>query len=137
MNTIMSKQQESTKEIESLLTIYFDNMAAMNAKGWLEIFAEDAVVHDPVGTPPKLVHKNSEQFFKILSNLFKKIELSKDDIFFVKNGAAVKWTMQVVTKTDRHFTAEGISIFEMNGVGKIQKVSSYWDDTAMMAKLKG
>jgi ketosteroid isomerase-like protein len=137
MNTIMSKQQESTKEIESLLTMYFDNIAAMNAKGWLEIFAEDAVVHDPAGTSPKLVHKNSEQFFKILSNSFKEIELSKDDIFFVKNGAAVKWTMQVVTKTDRHVTAEGISIFEMNGVGKIQKVSSYWDDTAMMAKLKG
>lgn len=112
-------------------------MAAMNAKGWLEIFAEDAVIHDPVGNPPKLVHKYSEQFFKILSNLFKKIELSKDDIFFVKNGAAVKWTMQVATKTDQHITAEGISIFEMNGIGKIQKVFSYWDEAAMKTKLKG
>lgn len=126
----------SIEEIESLLTIYFDNMSVMNAKGWLEIFAEDAVIHDPVGSPPRLAHKNSEQFFKILSNLFKEIKLSKDDIFFVKNGAAVKWTMQVVTKTDQHITAEGISIFEMNGVGKIQKVSSYWDEAAMMAKLK-
>lgn len=125
-----------TKEIESLLTIYFDNMAAMNAKGWLEIFAEDAVIHDPVGSPSRLVHKNSEQFFKLLSNSFKEIELSKDDIFFVKNGAAVKWTMQITTKTDQQVTAEGISIFEMNGIDKIQKVSSYWDETAMMAKLK-
>ncbi|HEY9657847.1 MAG TPA: ketosteroid isomerase, partial [Allocoleopsis sp.] len=81
--------------------------------------------------------KNSEQFFKILSNSFKEIELSEDDIFFVKNGAAVKWTMQVTTKTDQQVTAEGISIFEMNGVGKIQKVSSYWDEAAMIAKLKG
>ncbi|HEY9641352.1 MAG TPA: nuclear transport factor 2 family protein [Coleofasciculaceae cyanobacterium] len=127
----------STEEIESVLTIYFDNMAAMNAKDWLGIFAEDAVIHDPVGGPPKLVHKHSEQFFKILSHFFKEIELSKDDIFFVKNGAAVKWTMQVATKTDQHVTAEGISIFEMNDVGKLQKVSSYWDEAAMMAKLKG
>jgi ketosteroid isomerase-like protein len=136
LNTSVKEKQEPTEEIESLLTIYFDNMAAMNAKGWLEIFAEDAVIHDPVGSPPRFVHKNSEQFFKILSNFFKKIELSKDNIFFVKNGAAVKWTMHVATKTDRHVTAEGISIFEMNGVGKIQKVSSYWDEAAMMAKLK-
>ena len=136
LNTSVKEKQESTEEIESLLTIYFDNMAAMNAKGWLEIFAEDAVIHDPVGSPPRSVHKNSEQFFKILSNFFKKIELSKDNIFFVKNGAAVKWTMRVATKTDRHVTAEGISIFEMNGVGKIQKVLSYWDEAAMMAKLK-
>ncbi len=127
----------STKEIELLLTIYFDNMAAMNANDWLGIFAEDAVIHDPVGDPPKLAHKHSEQFFKILSNFFKEIELSKDHIFFVKNGAAIKWTMQVTTKTDQHVTAEGISTFEINDIGKIQKVSSYWDEAAMMAKLKG
>ena len=126
----------STEEIAALLTIYFDNMAAMNALGWLEIFSEDAVIHDPVGDPPRLVHKDSQQFFKMLSNFFEKMELSKDDIFFVKNGAAVKWTMQVVTKNGRHATSEGISVFEINHIGKIQKVSSYWDEAAMMMKLK-
>lgn len=127
----------STEQIASLVTTYFDNMAAMNADGWLEIFAEDAVIHDPVGDPPRHVHKDSQQFFKLLSNFFEKMELSKDDIFFVKNGAAVKWTMQVVAKSDRHATAEGISIFEINSDGKIAKVSSYWDEAALMAKLKG
>ena len=127
----------STEEIAALLTIYFDNMAAMNAEGWLEIFSEDALIHDPVGNPPRLVRKDSQQFFKILSNFFEKIELSKDNIFFVKNGAAVKWTMQVVAKSGRHATAEGISVFEINDIGKIQKVSSYWDEAAMMMKLKG
>lgn len=127
----------STEEIAALLTIYFDNMAAMNAQGWLEIFSEDAVIHDPVGDPPKLVHTHSQQFFKMMSNFFEKMELSKDDIFFVKNGAAVKWTMQVATKNGRHATSEGISVFEINELGKIQKISSYWDEAAMMMKLKG
>jgi ketosteroid isomerase-like protein len=133
----VEKNKVSTEEIAALLTIYFDNMAAMNAEGWLEIFSEDALIHDPVGSPPKLVHKDSQQFFKILSNFFEKIELSKDNIFFVKNGAAVKWTMQVVAKSGRHTTVEGISVFEINDIGKIQKVSSYWDEAAMMMKLKG
>lgn len=127
----------SSTEITSLLTTYFDNMAAMNADGWLEIFDKDAIIHDPVGDPPRHVHKDSEHFFKIMSNFLNQIELSKDDIFFVKNGAAVKWTMQVVSKQDRHATAEGISIFEINDRGKIQTVSSYWDEAALMAKLKG
>ncbi|MBD1889738.1 nuclear transport factor 2 family protein [Coleofasciculus sp. FACHB-SPT9] len=127
----------STEQIAALLTIYFDNMAAMNAEGWLEIFSEDAVIHDPVGNPPRLVHKDSQKFLKILSNFFEKMELSKDNIFFVKNGAAVKWTMQVVAKSGRHATSEGISVFEINDIGKIQKVSSYWDEAAMMMKLKG
>lgn len=126
----------STAEIASLINIYFDNMAAMNAQGWLDIFAKDAVIQDPVGDPPKIVHKDAEQLFKLLSNFFKQIELSQDEIFFVKNGAAVKWTMQVVAKSDRQVTAEGISIFEINDLGKIQQVSSYWDEAAMMTKLK-
>ena len=125
------------EEIASLVDIYFDNMAAMNAKEWLKIFAEDAVIHDPVGDPPRHVHRDSQQFFKILSNFFQGIELSKDDILFVKNGAAVKWKMRVVAKNDRDATSEGISIFEINDLGKIQKVSSYWDEAAMMTKLKG
>ena len=83
------------------------------------------------------MHNTSEQFFKMLSNFFEKIELSKDYIFFVKNGAAIKWTMLVVAKNGRHATSEGISIFEINNIGKIQKVSSYWDEAAMMMKLKG
>ena len=133
----MEKINISAEEIASLVNTYFDNMAAMNAKGWLEIFAEDAVIHDPVGDPPRHVHRDSQQFFKILSNFFQSIELSKDDIFFVKNGAAVKWKMRVVAKNDRDATSEGISIFEINDLGKIQKVSSYWDEAAMMTKLKG
>jgi ketosteroid isomerase-like protein len=126
----------STEEIGVLLTFYFDNMAAMNAEGWLGIFSEDAVIHDPVGASQKHVHHDAQQFFKVLTNFFEKIELSKDSIFFVKDGAAVKWTMQVVAKNGRNATAEGISVFEINDTGKIQKVSSYWDEAAMMMKLK-
>ena len=67
----------STEKIASLVTIYFDNMAAMNPEGWLEIFSEDAVIHDPVGTPPRRVHKDSQQLFKLLSNFCEEIELCK------------------------------------------------------------
>lgn len=127
----------STEQIAALVTTYFDNMAAMSAEGWLEIFAEDAVIHDPVGDPPKHVYSDAQQFFKMMSNFFEKIELSTDPPFFVKNGAAVKWKMQVVAKKGHSATAEGISTFEINQMGKIQTVLSYWDEAALMAKLKG
>jgi hypothetical protein len=45
--------------------------------------------------------------------------------------------MQVIAKSGRHTTSEGISVFEINDMGKIQKISSYWDEAAMMMKLKG
>lgn len=125
-----------SEEIALLIATYFDNMAAMKANGWLDIFAEDAGIHDPIGDPPRLVHRDSEYFFKMMSSFINKLEF-KDDIFFVNNGAAVKWTMQVVSRKDRHATAEDISIFEINEFGKLQKVSSYWDEAALMAQLRG
>ncbi len=43
-----------SKEItQKLVDTYFTNMAAMNADGWLSIFAEDALIYDPVDNPPK------------------------------------------------------------------------------------
>ncbi|MEP1062459.1 MULTISPECIES: hypothetical protein [Cyanophyceae] len=83
----------SAEEIASLLTIYFCNMTAMNAEGRIEIFSGDAVIYDPVGDPPRQVHKDFHQFYKMLSSIFETIELSKDSILFVRNGVAVKWTI--------------------------------------------
>lgn len=128
----------SAEAIEKLVDAYFVNMAAMNPEGWVENFAEDGVICDPVGKPPSKVHEDFQKFFGMLSAIFDKLELSKDHIFVVAgSGAAVKWTMRAVGKNGRTATVEGISVFEINGAGKIQKVSSYWDDAALMAQLKG
>ncbi len=67
---------------------------------------------------------------------FAKLELSLDNIFTSGNGAAVKWTMRGWGKNSRQGIAEGISIFEIHESGKIQQVSSYWDDAAMMAQIR-
>jgi hypothetical protein len=53
----------SAEEIAALLTIYFDNMAAMNAKGWLEIFLKMPSSMIQLETP-KACTQNSQQFFK-------------------------------------------------------------------------
>ena len=125
----------STEVIEKLVAAYFSQMQAMNPEGWLENFAEDAVINDPVGSPPK-AKEDFQKFFGLLSMVFEKLELSQDHIFIAGNGAAVKWTMQGLAKNGRQGTTEGISVFEINEAGKIQQVSSYWDEAAMMAQLK-
>ncbi|NET85624.1 MAG: ketosteroid isomerase [Moorea sp. SIO1F2] len=127
----------STEAIASVINVYFTNMAAMNPGGWVEIFAEDAVIYDPVGKPPINVSEDSEKFFGLLSSFFNSFEISQEQIFIAGNGAAVKWRMQVSAKNGREATAEGISVFEINDDGKIQQVLSYWNEAEMMAKLKG
>ncbi|MEM1168406.1 MAG: nuclear transport factor 2 family protein [Cyanobacteria bacterium P01_H01_bin.35] len=127
-----------TKEtIEKVVNSYFTNMTAMNAQGWLEIFAEDAVICDPVDKPPMNAKSDGEKLFALFSKFYDKLELTPNNIFIAGNGAAVKWKMQVVAKNGKEAVAEGISVFEINENGTIQKLSSYWDEAAMLAQIKG
>ncbi|MBD2104976.1 nuclear transport factor 2 family protein [Leptolyngbya sp. FACHB-261] len=126
----------SPETIQALVTAYFANFQAMNPDAWIESFTEDALIYDPVGKPPNKVHETARKFFGLLSMFFEKLQISQDQVFIVENGAAVKWTMQGWAKNGKRGTAEGISVFEIHETGKIQQVSSYWDDAAMMAQVR-
>jgi ketosteroid isomerase-like protein len=127
----------SPELIQKLVTSYFSSLQMMDAAGWAENFTEDAVIYDPIGNPPSKARENAQAFFGLLSMAFEKLELSQDNVFIAGNGAAVKWTMRGLGKSGKQGIAEGISVFEIYESGKIQQVSSYWDDAAMMAQIKG
>ncbi|NJL40014.1 MAG: nuclear transport factor 2 family protein [Leptolyngbyaceae cyanobacterium SM1_4_3] len=127
----------SPELIQKLVTSYFSSLQMMDVTGWAENFTEDAIIYDPVGNPPSKARENAQAFFGLLSMAFEKLELSQDDVFIAGNGAAVKWKLRALGKSGKQGIAEGISVFEMHESGKIQQVSSYWDDAAMMAQIKG
>ncbi|MFP4412738.1 nuclear transport factor 2 family protein [Coleofasciculus sp.] len=126
----------STKPIEALVRTYFTKVAAMNPDGWLDDFAEDAVSYDPVGQPPTKVHEGFQEFFAQLQGMFKQLESTIEHIFVAGNEAAVKWTMQGLSKSDKTITFEGITVFEVNEAGKIQSTRAYWNPADMIAQLK-
>ncbi|NWF59187.1 MAG: nuclear transport factor 2 family protein [Fischerella sp.] len=126
----------SKEAIETVIAAYFANIAAMNPEGWIENFAEDAVSHDPVGEPPTKVHENFRAFISQLKAVFEKLEPTTDHIFVAGNEAAVKWTMQGISKSDKSVTFEGITVFEINDSGKIQTTRAYWNPAAMVAQLR-
>lgn len=127
----------SPELIQKLVTSYFCSLQMMDVTRWAENFTEDAVIYDPVGKPPSKARENAQAFFGLLSIAFEKLELCQDNVFIAGTGAAVKWTMRGLGKSGKQGIAEGISVFEIHESGKIQQVSSYWDDAAMMAQIKG
>ncbi|QIR37544.1 nuclear transport factor 2 family protein [Tolypothrix sp. PCC 7910] len=126
----------SNTSIEKLVAAYFANMASMNPEGWVENFAEDALSYDPVGEAPAKVHEGFRQFIGQLQAVFTKLEATTEDIFVGGNEAAVKWTMQGISKSGKSVTFAGITIFEINAAGKIQTTRAYWNPAAMIAQLR-
>lgn len=126
----------SNATIEKVVAAYFANMASMNPEGWVENFAEDALSYDPVGEPPAKVHEGFRQFIGQLQAVFTQLEATTEHIFVSGNEAAVKWTMQGISKTGKSVTFAGITIIEINSAGKIQTTRAYWNPAAMIAQLR-
>jgi len=126
----------SQEVIKEVIAAYFANIAAMNPEGWIDNFAEDAVSYDPVGEPPTKVHEGYRQFIGQLQAVFEKLEATTEHIFIAANEAAVKWTMNGVSKSGKPVKFEGITIFEINAEGKIQTTRAYWSPAQMIAQLR-
>ena len=126
----------SPEAIKKIIATYYANMAAMNPEGWVENFAEDAMSYDPVGEPPAKVHQGFREFIGQLQAVFTTLEAATEHIFIASHEAAVKWTMQGVSKSGKNIIFEGITIFEFNDSEKIKTTRAYWDPAAMIAQLR-
>ena len=126
----------SPEVIKKIIATYYANMAGMNPEGWVENFAEDAISYDPVGEPPAKVHQGFREFIGQLQAVFTKLEAATEHIFIASDEAAVKWTMQGVSKSGKNIIFEGITVFEFNDSGKIKTTRAYWDPAAMIAQLR-
>lgn len=125
-----------SKEVTSVVSAYFADMAAMDPESWVQHFTEDALIYDPVGNPPTRAHIHYRAFFQLMRKVFAQVEISQDHSFVVQEHAAVKWTLRAQAKNGKQSVAEGISVFELHPSGKIQKVMSYWDDKLFQTQLE-
>ncbi|MBV6625503.1 MAG: nuclear transport factor 2 family protein [Rivularia sp. (in: Bacteria)] len=126
----------SPEQIETIVNSYLENISAMNAQGWVENFAEDALSYDPVGEPPTVIHEGFQEFIGQLQAVFAKLEVTKEHLFIAGNEAAVKWTMRGVSKTQKTVSVEGITVLEINDSGKIQTTRAYWNPKTIIAQLR-
>ena len=134
--TPVEAMQSPNQTIERVVAAYFSALREMDIERLLELFDEDAVSWDPVGSPPMRVRDKSNNYFRALSTIFSKMALREEEVFVAGSEAAVRWTGVAILRTNpREVDFEGISVFEINEQGRIQSVRSYWDKATLMARL--
>jgi ketosteroid isomerase-like protein len=116
---------------------YFDAVRTRQEARWIDAFADDAVVHDPVGSLPAEGAEGLREVWRVLTGPFKSVDMREQAVFYAGSGAAVHWTAKATGINERTVEFAGITVFEVGPDGKIQTVMSYWDPAAVLIDLAG
>jgi steroid delta-isomerase len=124
------------EQIETMLEEVFTKLAAFDAQGVVNHFAADAVIEDPVGTPPIQGTQAITAYLQTFPTLFSHMKLYSLDIKVRGQEAAVKWRLRFKTHTGNVFFLEGIGFFKFNQQGKIQTEREFFDLEYFLAQLQ-
>ncbi len=115
--------------------MYSPELVAFDAQRVVNHFAADAVVEDPVGTPPIQGTQAITAYLETFPTLFNQMKLYSLDVKVGGQEAAVKWRLRFTTKTGNVFFLEGIGFFKFNQEGKIQSEREFFDLAYFLAQL--
>ncbi|HKP12310.1 MAG TPA: nuclear transport factor 2 family protein, partial [Blastocatellia bacterium] len=125
------------EQVEAAVEEYFNAVGAFDVQRYVNTFAPDGVLEDPVGTPPVQGTASITAFITNIIAPFSEIKHKVQDINVCGNEAAVNWKLSLKTKTNKHITIDGMGVFSFNEQGKLQSVREFWDLAAFLEQLQG
>lgn len=126
----------TSEQNEAVIEDVFAGLAAFDVQRVVNHFAADAVVEDPVGTPPIQGKQAIAAYLETFPVLFSEIKLYSLDIKTGGQEVAVKWRLRFRTKTGKVFFLDGIGFFKFNQEGKIQTEKEFFDLAYFLAQLQ-
>ena len=126
----------TSQQIEAVIEDAFAGLVTFDVQRVVNHFAADAVLEDPVGTPPMQGTQAIAAYLASFPTLFNQMKLYSLDIKTGGQEAAVKWRLRFTTKTGHVFFLEGIGFFTFNEEGKIQTEKEFFDLAYFLEQLQ-
>jgi steroid Delta-isomerase len=124
------------EQIEAAVEEYFDSVGAFDVQRYVNNFAPDGVLEDPVGTPPIQDTQAITAFITAIIAPFSEIKHKIQDINVCGQEAAVNWKLNLKTTTGKKIVIDGMGVFKFNQNGKLQSLRQFWDLEAFLAALQ-
>jgi steroid delta-isomerase len=120
------------------------SMQAVKAKtkeAWLDLFADDAVIEDPIGVSP-LDPEGKGQVGKAAISAFWEQNIALNQIEFdirqsyaCGNEVANVGTITTTLPNGMKALAEGVFVYKVNAAGKLVSLRAFWEFEKTMANL--
>jgi uncharacterized protein (TIGR02246 family) len=118
------------ERVQAIVEGYVDAYRRNDKQACIDLFAPDAVWHDPVGEPPHVGHQGISEFWDQGHAMAESIELVPSDIIVCANQAAMVFQIHVTIAGDPKPTVmemDAVEIFEIDDDGLISEMRAYWD----------
>ena len=126
----------TSQQIEAIVEEVYNGFATFDVQQVVSRFAADAVVEDPVGTPPIQGTQAIITHLESFPTLFEQVKLYSLDVRVCGQQAAVKWRFRFKTKTGHVFFLEGFGFSTFNQEGKIQSLKEFFDLAYFLEQLQ-
>ena len=113
----------SAEQMRAAVAAYVESVGAGDTEAIVALYAENATVEDPYGSPAHLGHAGIREFYGALSEADMRTELVTVRIA----GDSAAFELRVVTVADgKTITISPIDVMTFNDDGKILTMRAYW-----------
>ena len=126
----------TSEQIEGILQEAYNGFATFEVQQVVSLFAADATVEDPGGTPPLQGTQAITNHLNSFPVLFEQVRLYSLEVRVCGQEAAVKWRYRFKTKTGHTFFLEGFGFSKFNQDGKIQTLKEFFDLAYFLEQLQ-
>ena len=116
---------------------YYASITRGDLEATLGLFAPDAEMRDPVGTPPACDDMARRQRYAGIGAAFASFAIAPDQMIAGGDEVAARWTADARTHAGKQVRFGGISVFVFDAEGRIAQMSAYWDPAAVAQQLAG
>lgn len=124
------------EQIEAAVEEYFASISSLDVQRYVNNFAANGVLEDPVGTPAVQGTQAIAAYFGAIITPFSQIKAKVQEVIPGGQEAAVNWKLNLTTTTGKKITIDGMGIFKFDQTGKLESVREFWDLAAFLAQLQ-
>ena len=117
----------TAEELRQIVDRYCAVTSSREIDGYVDLFTEDAVQHDPVSSPPHVGHDGIRAFRQGAVDACRSMRFEALAVHTAADHAAIDFRVAVELDAGR-MIINGIEVFTVADDGRISAVSAYWDD---------
>jgi predicted ester cyclase len=125
LSPALSSGKAAPEQVKTTVASYVNAFAGRDPVALMPLFADEAVLTAPVGTPPIVGKTSLATWFENLLSSFEAIDFTVEDMFVAGNEAALVFSLVMRQETQVR-TLRGVDVFAIDGQGKIVSLAAYY-----------